>query len=102
MSELNGPLTDDESANQWWFYLVRCSDNSLYSGIAVDTDRRVDVHNSGKGARYTRSRRPVTLVYREPHPDRSTALKREAEVKKWTRSKKEHLARGFQQTHSAE
>jgi putative endonuclease len=75
----------------WYFYLARCCDGSLYSGIAVDPVKRMEVHNSGKGARYTRSRLPVLMVYSEPQPDQSSALKREAEVRKWSRKKKEEL-----------
>ena len=86
-------MTDSQS-KQWFFYLVRCADDSLYSGIAVDPDKRVQMHNAGTGARYTRSRRPVTLVYSEPHPSQSAALKREAAVKKWSKQKKEDLAAG--------
>jgi predicted GIY-YIG superfamily endonuclease len=76
---------------QWHFYLARCSDDSLYSGIAVDPIKRMEVHNAGKGSRYTRSRLPVTMVYSETLPDQSSALKREAEVRKWSRKKKEEL-----------
>jgi putative endonuclease len=63
----------------------------LYSGIAVDPIKRMEVHNAGKGSRYTRSRLPVTMVYSETLPDQSSALKREAEVRKWSRKKKEEL-----------
>ena len=76
---------------QWHFYLARCSDDSLYSGIAVDPIKRMEVHNAGKGSRYTRSRLPVTMVYSETLPHQSSALKREAEVRKWSRKKKEEL-----------
>lgn len=79
---------------QWFFYLARCSDDSLYSGIAVDPVKRMEVHNAGKGARYTRSRLPVSMVYSEPLPDQSSALKREAAVRKWSRQKKEALIAG--------
>lgn len=75
----------------WHFYLARCSDNSLYAGICVDLDARFATHNSGKGAKYTRSRLPVELVYSEQLESQSAALKREAEVKRWPRSRKETL-----------
>ena len=78
----------------WFFYLARCSDGSLYSGIAVDPVKRMEVHNAGKGARYTRSRLPVEMVYSELLPDQSSALKRESEVRKWPRKKKEALITG--------
>lgn len=84
----------ENEQKQWFFYLARCSDGSLYSGIAVDPAKRMEVHNSGKGARYTRSRLPVEMVYSEPLPDQSSALKREAEVRKWKRQKKEALIIG--------
>lgn len=72
-------------------YILRCSDGTLYTGIATDVARRTAVHNSGKGAKYTRSRRPVTVVYQEPQPDRSSALKREIEIKKLSRAQKLQL-----------
>ena len=71
---------------EWYVYIVKCSDNSLYTGITVDKDRRVLEHNtSNKGAKYTRSRRPVQLVYSETHSDRSSASKRESAIKKLSR-----------------
>ncbi|NQV25453.1 MAG: GIY-YIG nuclease family protein [Rhodopirellula sp.] len=84
----------DPEQKSWFFYLARCSDGSLYSGIAVDPAKRMAVHNAGKGARYTRSRLPVEMVYSEPLPDQSSALKREAAVRKWSRKKKEALIAG--------
>jgi predicted GIY-YIG superfamily endonuclease len=84
----------EPTQKQWFFYLARCSDGSLYSGIAVDPVKRMEVHNAGKGARYTRSRLPVEMVYSEPLPDQSSALKREAVVRKWSRKKKESLIAG--------
>lgn len=52
----------------WWVYLLRCGDGTLYTGITDDLDRRLAAHNAGRGAKYTRSRRPVTLVWREEQP----------------------------------
>jgi predicted GIY-YIG superfamily endonuclease len=72
----------------WFVYLLRCRDGSLYTGISVDVEARVSVHNRGKGARYTRSRLPVTLVYMERRRTRSAALKREAAIKAWPRARK--------------
>ena len=67
----------------YYVYIVKCSDETLYTGIATELERRVEEHNgSDKGAKYTRVRRPVTLVYSEEYPDRSTASKREYEIKK--------------------
>lgn len=65
----------------WVVYLVRCSDMSLYCGITTDLERRLGEHNSGKGARYTRSRKPVTLVASASFPDRSIASRIEHRVK---------------------
>ena len=75
----------------WYVYMLRCRDGSLYTGYTDDVSRRLSVHNSGKGAKYTRSHRPVTLAYSEGLPDRSSALKREAEIKKLSRQQKEEL-----------
>src|SRR3954469_5380128 len=72
----------------WVVYVVRCRDGSLYTGISNDVEARVAVHNQGRGARYTRSRRPVTLVYLERRRSRSTALQREASIKALSRAEK--------------
>ena len=77
-----------------WVYILRCGDGSLYTGIARDVDRRLAVHRSGKGAKYTRGRGPVTIVYREECPDKSTALRREAAIKRLTHAEKETLIAG--------
>jgi putative endonuclease len=74
-------------------YLVECNDGSLYTGWTTDIERRVKLHNAGRGARYTRWHAPVKLVYVEEHPSRSAAMKREAEIKRWTRVKKLKLIR---------
>lgn len=75
----------------WWVYMVECADGSLYTGIARDPDQRLAAHNSGKGARYTRSRLPVKLVYREPARDRANASQREAQIKTYSRTAKLEL-----------
>lgn len=72
----------------WYLYIIRCSDNSLYTGITTDISRRVKEHNLKSGCSYTRTRTPIALVYQEPHPTRSSALKREIQIKKWPRTKK--------------
>jgi putative endonuclease len=72
-------------------YIVECADGTYYTGWAVDPERRVAVHNRGRGARYTRTRRPVRLVYVESQPDISTALKRERAIKRMTREGKRKL-----------
>lgn len=69
-------------------YILRCGDGTLYTGCAKDVDKRLAVHQSGKGAKYTRCRLPVELVYQEPAEDRSAALRREAAIKKLTRTEK--------------
>jgi putative endonuclease len=72
-------------------YIVRCADGTYYTGWAVDVARRLADHNAGRGARYTRTRCPVTLVYREEVPDQKTAMRREAAIKAYTRKRKERL-----------
>ncbi len=79
------------SANTPWFlYMVRCADDTLYTGITTDVERRISEHNSDDraGARYTRTRRPVQLVYTEQMESRSAASIREAAIKKLTRRQK--------------
>lgn len=72
----------------YYVYILKCCDGTLYTGIAVDVQKRLAVHNSGKGAKYTRSRLPVRLVYQETQPDKSAALKREIQIKKFSRAQK--------------
>ena len=74
-------------------YIVRCKDGSLYTGYARDPQARLRLHNAGRGAKYTCGRRPVKLVYSEACPTRSDALKREYELKKFPRAKKQQLVR---------
>lgn len=76
-----------------FFYLARCSDDSLYAGICTDIEARQAAHNgTGRGgAKYTRSRRPVQIVYTESFQTRSEALKREAAIKRWSKTQKESL-----------
>lgn len=79
--------------NTFIFYILRCADNSLYCGITNDVQSRLKEHNSGKGSKYVRSRLPASLAYTEEHSDISSALKREAAVKKWSKMKKEELVK---------
>jgi len=72
-------------------YIVECADGTYYTGWAVDAEKRVDVHNKGRGAKYTKMRLPVKLVYVEEQPDRVTAMKRERAIKKMTRTQKQKL-----------
>lgn len=83
----------------WYVYMVRCRDGTLYTGSTSDVDRRVAVHNSGKGAKYTRSRLPVLLAYREVCPDKSAALRREIAIKRLSKPQKEALILEFSQSH---
>ena len=72
----------------WVCYLLHCADGTLYCGITNDIEKRLNAHNEGMGAKYTRSRRPVSLVFHENCMDRSSASKREMEIKKLTRAQK--------------
>jgi putative endonuclease len=76
----------------WHCYLLECADGTLYTGITNDLEKRLDAHNGGSASKYTRSRLPVRLVYAEPHADRATASRREAAVKKLSRTAKLALA----------
>jgi uncharacterized protein (TIGR02453 family) len=75
----------------WFVYVARCGDDSLYTGITTDPGRRETAHNSGRGAAYTRARRPVRLVYLEPARDRGVALRRELAIKRLSKTEKERL-----------
>ncbi len=86
----------------WFVYMLRCGDGSLYTGCTNDLYRRLKVHQSGRGAKYTRSRRPVALVYQEELPDRSAALRREAAVKRLTRAQKLALIQKKEELHMTE
>jgi putative endonuclease len=74
-------------------YMVACADGSFYTGWTTDLEARVAAHNAGQGSAYTRSRRPVRLVYWEEQPTRAKALRREAAIKKMTRVRKKQLIR---------
>ena len=76
-------------------YILRCGDGTLYTGCTNDLPRRLQAHQSGRGAKYTRSRRPVTLAYAEALPDKTAALKREAQIKKLPKCEKEAMAAAF-------
>lgn len=75
----------------YYFYILRCKDNSLYCGSTNDLDKRISLHNSGKGSKYVRSRGGGIIVYSEKLGSKSEAIKREAEVKSWSKAKKENL-----------
>ena len=74
--------------NTWKLYILRCGDGSLYTGITTDVEKRLEAHRTGKGAKYTRGRGPLELVYCEDCGDHSAALKRELEIKAMTREEK--------------
>ncbi|GAB4459188.1 MAG: hypothetical protein OHK0041_23790 [Anaerolineales bacterium] len=76
---------------QCFCYIVECADGTYYTGWSVDPEKRVKAHNAGRGAKYTRTRRPVRLVYVEPQPDRKTAMKREFQIKRLGRGGKRKL-----------
>ncbi len=77
--------------NTWYLYLIRCRGNSLYCGITTNVEKRFQAHTEGRGAKYTRGRGPLELVYTEICGDHSAALKRELEVKRLTRKQKDAL-----------
>ena len=77
----------------WQVYIIKCKDDKLYTGITNNLDRRIAKHNSGRGGRFTRTRKPVSLVYSERVRNRSVALKREAEIRRLDRSEKLDLVR---------
>jgi putative endonuclease len=83
------------SRAQWHVYILRCADQTLYTGIATDVDARVLKHNTGKGAKYTRGRLPVTLVYQENLASHSDALKREHAIKRLPLATKRRLLAGY-------
>jgi predicted GIY-YIG superfamily endonuclease len=79
----------------WFVYILKCADDSLYTGITTDLERRLRGHNAGEASRYTRTRLPVSMVYLEAHPDRSAASIREAALKALSRDEKLRLIRSL-------
>ncbi len=80
----------------WYLYILKCSNNTYYTGVTTDIERRLKEHNNKqvRGSKYAKARIPVELVYQETHPDRSSAQKREYQIKQLTRVKKEELIKG--------
>lgn len=76
------------NSETWYLYILLCNNNSLYTGITNDLEKRMQVHASGKGAKYVNAHKPFTKIYHEELPDKSSALKREAEIKSWPRADK--------------
>ena len=89
--DINKTEIKNDSANRHFVYIIKCSDGTFYTGYTIDIDRRIKEHNSGEGAKYTRGRTPVKLIYKESYNSRSNAQKREYEIKQLPRSKKEEL-----------
>ena len=88
-SHLNGCKAVSSS---WWVYILRCSDQSLYAGVTKDPARRLEEHNSSpKGAKYTKSRRPVTMILRVPLPFKEDAYQAEYQIKKMNKNRKEAI-----------
>lgn len=75
----------------WYVYILRCGDGTLYTGITDDVQRRLKAHQEGRGAKYTRGRGPLELIYTEEQEDKSAALRREYQIKQLTRAQKEQL-----------
>ena len=86
-----------KSREKWFLYVLKCSDGTFYTGITNDLERRLKMHQDGKASRYTRTRRPVEMLYSEKCGNRSKALIRECEVKEWPKKKKEALVAGENQ-----
>lgn len=84
---------------EWMVYIVRCHDQSLYTGVAKDVESRVSAHNAGRGAKYTNSRRPVVLVYREAAESYGAALQREHAIKRMRAEAKRSLIARWGVTH---
>ena len=82
-----------DPSRTWWIYILRCGDGTLYTGIALDVPAWLAQHRAGTGARYTRGREPLELVYQEASPDRSAATRREAAIKRIPRPGKLELIR---------
>jgi putative endonuclease len=76
------------ATSPWWVYILRCGDGTLYTGIAVDVAARLAQHEAGVGARYTRGRAPLELLYQEPAATRSSATRRESAIKRMPRAGK--------------
>ena len=88
---LNAVIRSDSDDRKYYTYILRCIDNSLYTGYTTDLEKRIAAHNSGKGAKYTKFRRPVTLAYFETFNTKQEAQRREALIKQMTKREKEKL-----------
>ena len=81
-------------------YMLKCKDNTYYTGYTTDLEKRLKAHNEGKGAKYTKGRGPVELIYFEEYEDKHTAMHREWEIKRMSRNLKENLCQGWKQESS--
>ena len=89
-------MTTDKKSNDWFVYILECSDKTLYTGITNNLEKRLEQHNSGvDGAKYTRPRRPVKYIYQEKQVNRSVATKREIAIKKLKRVEKLKLIKSI-------
>lgn len=97
---LSDSETQTMAVRPWFVYILRCADNSLYTGVTTDIDKRLKQHNGieKNGAKYTRARQPVTLVYQEPSISRADACKREHAIKSLKKFEKELFIEHHQQT----
>ena len=80
----------------WYVYMARCADGSIYCGISNDVDARIKTHNDGKGAKYTRARLPIKLVWKEAQQDKIAAMQREYEIKNIHRNRKLEMINDYQ------
>lgn len=87
--------TYNPNVTECYCYIIECGDGTLYTGWTTDPQRRIKEHRAGRGARYTASRKPLRLVYVEPHPDRSSAMRRELQIKRYSTQKKRSLIAGW-------
>ncbi len=85
---------DEQKSNEWIVYILQCNDNTFYTGITKDLQKRIELHRTGKGARYTRGRSPFILVFSEKCATKSIALRREYAIKQLSRNEKEALIAG--------
>ncbi len=91
MKSIDADATEMANGPKWSVYIVECSDGTFYTGVTTELERRINEHNDGTGAKYTRHRHPVRLVYSEPANDRSAATKRELAIKRLTTDRKREL-----------
>lgn len=93
MLKLGTEIKVKRNLNMHYTYILKCKDNTYYTGYTNNLEKRIKTHNDGKGAKYTRGRGPVELIYYEEYEDKQTAMRREWEIKQLTRSEKEALRR---------